>query len=169
MLSYKQFGILVLTVLLILSCQQKKDHNFTVSGYIKNAPDSTVARLYLSLPSGDKLVDSADVDPDGNFLLKARTQGLNFYYVNFSGQNYNIYLLVDSGQNIVLTADYRDILNTYRVQGSPRSDTIRMLEQHLAHTRKQIDSLAEIYNELVDKGLTDSAKTVDSVIKQVMA
>jgi thiol-disulfide isomerase/thioredoxin len=144
------------------------DYNFIVSGQINNAPDSVFVRLYKALPTGQEIIDSVKIDDQGRFSLKAKTHGKDFFILNFAGQNYNIYLLADSADKIYVTADYNDILNTYQVEGSADSRLIQELEQHLAKTRKQIDSLAYIYTELEADGLQDSAAKIDSAIKQVM-
>ncbi len=160
----------LLLLLLILSsfllgCKKQHRWNFQIIGHIDNAPASTYARLYLALPTGNQLIDSVQINSQGNFILHARVKDKNFYTLTFTNSNYNIYLLLDSGETVNITADYNDILNTYDVEGSQDSKLIQVLEQHLSQTRRRLDSLTFIYERLVHKGKKDSAQLIDSMIK----
>ncbi len=169
MRNIKHLLILALLGLVLLgSCTKKQTWNLQINGRLTNAPTSTYARLYLALPTGNKFLDSTALDREGSFTFRQTTHGKNFYVLTFTNSNYNIYLLADSGQTIYVTADYKDLLNTYQVKGSPESQLIQQLEQHLAQTRHRLDSLTFLYENLVDSGEKDSAKIVDSLIQQVI-
>ena len=153
---------------LLWSCQKQKEWNVEINGHIDNIPSKTYAHLYLALPTGNELVDSVPLDNNGNFFLKTKVKQKNFYTLSFTNSNYNIYLLLDSGQAVHITADYNDILNTYNVEGSPESKLIQQLEQYLSHTRHILDSLTFLHHNLVQKGALDSANAIDEQIKQTM-
>ncbi len=160
--------LLALPILVLVGCKKQKNWNFQIIGHIDNAPATTYARLYLAEPTGNKLLDSAKIDQKGDYNLRAHTKGENFYILTFTNANYNIYLLPDSGENVIVSANYKDILNTYTVKGSPQSQLIQQLEQHLSNTKKTLDSLTFLYEGYVKQAKTDSAKKIDSVIKKTM-
>ncbi len=165
MLRNKIITSLLLFSLLIISCKQSTNYNFTLSGQITNAPKNTQAKLYLYLPTGEQLIDSTILNPDGKFTFKAKTNGTNFYYLKFSGKNYNLYVLADSGDHITVKADYNDLLGTYHVEGSKDSKLIQILEQHLYKTRKRLDSLSFVFEKYRSENKLDSAKIIDSLIR----
>ncbi len=168
MRTYKLLIWTLFLALILQSCKKQSNYNFLVKGTITSAPQNTKAYLYRALPTGNKLLDSATVDGNGQFELKGTTHEKDFFIVNFSGNNYNIYLIIDSADVIELSGNYKDLLNTYDVQGSADSRLIRQLERHLAQTKKKLDSLAGIYTRLTDEGKTDSAQIIDSLIQTVL-
>ena len=160
--------ILLIITLSFSGCRKSREWNVQINGHMDNAPSNTYAHLYLALPTGNELIDSVQIDGQGNFIIRTRVKEKNFYTLSFTNSNYNIYLLLDSGQTVKLTADYKDILNTYNVEGSQESRLIQRIEQHLSSTRRRLDSLTFIYEGLVQQGSKDSAQAIDSIIKQTL-
>ncbi len=167
-MTQRKLLLTAILFLLILGCQKEPSWNFTVEGKLINAPTGTYARLYHALPTGNVLMDSVQLDQNGKFKIHGTTHGKDFFVLNFTNGNYNIYLLVDSGDNIFLTANHESLLNTYEIKGDNDSRLIQLLEQHLDSTRRYVNSLKMQYNELTEKGLTDSARKVALLIKQAL-
>ncbi len=164
----KPLLLAVILFLLISGCQKEPSWNFTVEGRLINAPTGTYARLYRALPTGNVLTDSVELDKNGKFKIHGTTHGKDFFVLNFTNGNYNIYLLADSGDYIFLTADYKGLLSSYEIKGDNDSRLIQLLEQHLDSTRRSVDSLDMLYKELTEKGLTDSARKVALSIKHIL-
>jgi hypothetical protein len=88
------FKIVLVLFFVLVGCNRSVNYNFTVRGRLSDLPKHKIyAHLYHALPTGNVLLDSTLVDKDGRFVLHGKAHGLDFYVVNFTGQNYNIYLL----------------------------------------------------------------------------
>ena len=154
---------------IFFSCKRYFKENVQIKGNIQNIPSNTYALLYHALPTAPLLIDSTKLDKDGSFILKTHISEKDFYYLTFTGNNYNIYLVLDSGQTITIQADYKDLLNTYNVEGSYESSLIQLLEQQFSYTRRKLDSLATLYNQYISENIQDSAEIVNIEIKRVMS
>ncbi|MFW6309498.1 MAG: thioredoxin-like domain-containing protein [Prolixibacteraceae bacterium] len=132
--------VLLALVLLIAGC--KKENNFSVSGIITHAEGETI---YLDklLVSSTESVDSAKIDKDGRFKLKSEAGKPAFYLLKFSDSKF-ITLLVDSVEHIKVTADAANFAREYKVEGSLGSMLVKELNDHLASTRKKLDSLQSL-------------------------
>ncbi len=157
--------LLIISILTFSSCHKNVENNFFITGKVQNAPKNLTVKLFLSLPTGSQLVDSTQIDEKGNFSFKTKTTGKNFYYITFSGKNDNIYILADSNTHLTITLDYQNILSSYKIQGSYENQLLQQLEQRLFRTKSKIDTLAQRFLQVKEKGLADSAKKIDSLIQ----
>ena len=143
---------------ILIGCSNQNPDGFTVKGKIKNADDK---QLYLSKIEAQKLVDvDSTIIKKGKFELNGKYDEPNFYLVRFDNQNY-LYLIVDSTDNeIVVNADFNDLLHTYTVEGSPQSTLLKQLVLHNAGSIQRVDTLSRIYQKNQKNPKLDSIKSV---------
>jgi len=142
MVSVRYFiGILALLIVLG-SC--KKERQFSISGKITHAEDQMI---YLDklLVSSTVPVDSAKIDKNGEFEFAGEVQQPSFYLLKLSDSKF-ITLLVDSVEQIEVTADVANFAREYNVEGSLGSILVKELNDRLAVTRKKLDSLQSLNN-----------------------
>jgi peroxiredoxin len=132
-----------ITGLFIASCSSDKG-SFSVSGKVTHAEGQTIYFEELQVSSA-KTIDSARIDKKGEFLFKGKTGIPAFYLLKLSNNNF-ITLLIDSLEQVVVTADAANFSRNYKVDGSPGSLQIKLLNDHLTNTRKKLDSLSSLNN-----------------------
>ena len=148
-------------ILLLFSCKTEapKQVNFTISGKFSNVEKGEIISLYQKEPNELIAIDSVEFNKNGEFILEGLSSKKLFYIVRTKA-DYEILLLIDSAEQIVLTADYNDIVTTYKVKGSTESNLIQKLEQHLYKTKYKIDSLGAIYKRFYQTNRVDSVKPI---------
>ncbi len=151
-------SIYVVAILAFLaSCGGNKNEGFfTVSGELTN---SNGEKIYLSRLNSNSITptDSAMVDEYGKFTLKGVTNEPRFYILRISPKE-KLDLLIDSAQNIKITGDYKKLLKTCKIDGSPESNLLLDLDLHIAETITKIDSLGTVYKANMNKLNIDSLK-----------
>jgi len=134
--------LMLAMVLLISSC--KKENEFSIEGKITHAEGETVYLEKLKV-SSTELIDSAKIDNKGEFQFTGEAGLPSFYFVKLSDNRF-ITLLVDSVEQIMINADKANFAREYRVEGSLGSILVKELNDKLASTRKQLDSLQSLNN-----------------------
>jgi peroxiredoxin len=132
-----------ITGLIAASCSSDKG-SFSISGKITHAEGQTVYLEELHVSSA-KVIDSVKINKDGEFKFKGKTGIPAFYILKLTPANF-ITLLVDSVEQLVVRADAADFSRNYHVEGSPGSVQVKILRDHLAVTRKKLDSLTTLHN-----------------------
>ena len=148
-------------ILLLFSCKSEapKQVNFIISGKFLNVEKGEMISLFQKEPNELIAIDSIEFNKNGEFILEGLSSEKLFYIVR-TNADYEILLLIDSAEQITLTADYNDIISTYKVQGSNESSLIQKLEQHLYKTKFKIDSLGNIYKRFYQTKRIDSVKPI---------
>lgn len=152
--------ILFLSVVLVLaSCQNKKNGSFTVSGKIRHAP---TPKIFLQeLPFGGEqpvILDSGSIQTNGSFDLHAMAKEEGLYR-----------LVLDRGPDVLLVNDATDIkvdidVNDYRhytLTGSPASESLHVLFEDY---RKR-DSM--LYATFMEIDTLQKQKATDTVLALV--
>jgi peroxiredoxin len=132
-----------ITGLIAAGCSGDKG-SFSISGNITHAEGQTVYLEELHV-SNVKVIDSVKINKDGEFKFKGKTGIPAFYILKLTPSNF-ITLLVDSVEQVVVRADAADFSRNYYVEGSPGSVQVKTLRDHLASTRKKLDSLTNLSN-----------------------
>lgn len=135
-------GVFVAGVLLA-GCA-KNENRFTVSGKISHAEGETIY-LEKLLVSSTKFLDSTKIDKDGYFEFEG-TANIPSYYLLKLTDNKFITLLVDSLDEVIVTADFVNFERDYHVGGSTGSVQVKKLTDHLNATQKKLDSLQSLRN-----------------------
>lgn len=138
--------LLSFTLLLgIYSCGQKKHEGATIKGALTNASDITVYLQSIS-EEGEKTLDSAQTNSDGEFEMSNPVNELDYYVFRTDPGNV-IFLILQGGENIEISGDADKLDASYDVKGSEDSKLIRALR----HFEKNLgDSLNRVYTDARD-------------------
>jgi len=133
----------IITTLLFAGCN-KEEGMFSVSGKITHAEGQIIYLEELQVASS-KIIDSLKIDKNGEFRFTGKT-GIPSYYLLKLSENKFITLLIDSVEQIRIEADLANLERSYRVEGSLGSVQVKNLNDHLATTRKRLDSIQSLHN-----------------------
>ncbi len=89
-------------------------------------------------------IDSSQVDSRGNFKFSLEAPLPEFYQLGFSSSNF-ITILATPGEKIDLEFNDSILWKDYSVKGSEGSADVKMLDERLAKTRAQLDSVELAY------------------------
>ena len=172
----KKIAYIIGVSALLAACggNSKRNSNFELKGTLTNANAGDVIYLEELAPGAKVAIDSATIDDKGNFSFNNASPSAGFYRIKATEQNFAM-LVLDSTQKVTLTADYKNIGNTYKTEGSEdtkaflefntlgreiqqRTDSMQQTFQALVGTMKmdtvRMDSLnkvfGDIYNKLID-------------------
>jgi thiol-disulfide isomerase/thioredoxin len=161
----KKIVYIVCVSALLVACggNSKKNSNFELNGTFTNATAGDVVYLEELAPGAKINIDSATIDEKGNFSFKNASPSAGFYRVKATEQNFAM-LVLDSTQKITLTGDFKNIGNTYKVEGS--EDTKIFLEFNMLgkEIQQRTDSMQQAFQALVGTTKMDSVR-MDSLNK----
>jgi thiol-disulfide isomerase/thioredoxin len=149
-----RFSIISILIILSSGCYQNKHH---INGSIENAKGKTLVLEQMQLDR-NLAVDSVVLKQNGKFSFRGDKLNIpTFFRLKLSPSNY-ITLLLDSTENITVTAHGRNLEETYHLEGegSIKSKKIKILNQRLKDLRTNVDSLMDLYYALPAEG--DSAR-----------
>jgi peroxiredoxin len=130
---------LVFTILTAFLFSCKKPNGFVISGKITNSEGKYLyldeLKVASSLP-----VDSVQLERDGSFRFKGKIGYPNFYLLRLNEKNF-VTLLVDTTEKINVYGDAANFSRDYVVEGSPGSKLVQELNNRLAITKHQLDSI----------------------------
>jgi len=142
--------LLFLLSLVILFSGCNNDGTFTVKGTIKgeNKKRSVyINRLEINTPV---LIDSAKINKKGQFSFRVKSSETDFYQLGFSTSDF-ITLLAEPGEKIDIQFEGKTLFEKYTVKGSPGTEKLQYLDITLERSRKQLDSLSQVYKEAQGK------------------
>lgn len=122
----------------------KDENRFTVTGKVSHAEGETIYFEKL-LVSSTQLLDSAKIDKDGGFEFKGTTNIPSYYLLKLNDNKF-ITLLIDSLDEVIVTADAVNFERDYHVEGSTGAVQVKKLTDHLNSTQKKLDSLQSLHN-----------------------
>lgn len=147
----KKFLILLIAILIIPGCKNKG--TFTIDGTVKEKKQDQIylKRVDLDTPV---IIDSAKIGKKGAFRFRVKTTETDFYQIAYSSDDF-ITLLAEPGEmiKVLFTGGLYD---NYSVSGSHGSEQIRELDLKLLKTKRQLDSLNNLYISLLKE--SDSEK-----------
>ncbi|MFH0999825.1 MAG: TlpA disulfide reductase family protein [Bacteroidota bacterium] len=126
---------------LFISCNFEKT-NFSITGTLSNA-DKNLIKLEKFDLRDMILIDSSVVTEEGIFKFKGLIEEPTFFLIRESKNNF-ITILVEPDEQMSITADIRNLQNTYTITGSPGSEKIRQLNQKAKETYQLLDSIEKI-------------------------
>ena len=138
----KIFYLLALAALLINACTN--ENRITVKGKIngeKQRKSIFLNRIEVDYPV---FIDSSEIGRNGNFRFRIESPFPEFYQLGFSSSNF-ITILASPGEKIDLVFNDSILWKDYSLTGSEGSADIKMLDERLARTRKQLDSVELAY------------------------
>jgi len=160
------FNLIIITSLLI-SCGSnnvKKDdrHDFTIKGKLKNTRADMIKLELLKIDSL-KTIDSIKINDNGEFEFNRKLDDAGFYLLKTSKDNF-IMLLIEKGEDILVSGDIKQLANDYSVSGSLGSELLFNLNKHLRYNYKKTDSLKLVLdNKYNDPDYYKVKYNVDSV------
>jgi peroxiredoxin len=138
----KTLFVIILFLVIFFSCSKPTD--LEVKGVITNSMCPIVYLEKLKL-NGTSPFDSSKIDSKGNFKLKGNINEPTFFILKLNDQKF-ITLLLDSSEKVNFSADYINFSSDYTIDGSPGSQKVKVLNQHLVRTNTRIDSITSMSN-----------------------
>ena len=157
--------ISAIAVVAILSgCgEAKRSGNFELKGTLTNTNGETIYLEKLINPQ-PVTVDSTVIDEKGNFEFKNYTPNIGFYRIKLNQQNFAM-LVLDSNDKVTVTANLKDLGNTYKVQGSPETILFTEYNEISKKNTIRVDSLNQAFQELMRSGGKMDSLKMDSLSK----
>lgn len=146
---------------LLASCSDSKHGgSFELKGSLSNSKGETI---YLEKLATAKpvVVDSAQVDANGNFEFNGYTPKIGFYRIKINDQNFAM-LVLDSTDKVSVTGNIADLGNTYKVEGSPETKLFVEYAELARQRDTRLDSLNKAFQLMMEAHKTD-AKRMDSL------
>lgn len=142
---------------LLAACKQKTTHTYTVEGKIANLNAQKVYLDQIMLETGtSKPIDSAEVKPDGSFIMIADITGEDLFYLRTNTQNYPFGSMVSDGNKIKITGDLAKGQQSLFYGGSPATDALKNFFLTNNTYLRGYDSLSKVMDSLGKAGAADS-------------
>ncbi len=147
----------VLFSLMIHGCVYRIDR-VDIEGKFQGNPKSYI---YISKFEGDglSLIDSIKTSSKGYFKIKVKADEPSFIIIGLNRFESPITLLIQPGEDLRVESDNSN-LSDYKVFGSNGSALVLGLNLKLKTTKRQIDSLKQVYNSNLESLKIDSIKDV---------
>lgn len=169
----KPFLLVMIVIAGLSSCGEKNDKYFQVKGSVKNSeakmiyleetPVSTMQRMVL---------DSATLEKDGSFELKAKTTGESLFNLRLDSEVYPFVSVVNDEDEVTVHADFKKTDEFYTVEGSPASQQVKdylftsgKYFRKIYDARVQMDSLSQA--NVPDSTLRDLATQLEKQATEV--
>lgn len=137
-----------------------------VSGKISAGEDKILFFQQLNL-DGTVTLDSAKLSKKGTFKFSIpRLDHPTFLLLKLSDNNL-ITLLADSTEKIEVLAEATNLESSYSVSGSMGSSYIKTLNLKLESTKKNVDSLVVMHNELPESDIEERDRIRENMLKIV--
>ncbi len=153
---FKTISAIAVIVILSACSETKKNGNFELKGTLSNSNGETIYLEKLINPQ-PVTVDSTVVDEKGNFEFMNYTPNIGFYRIKLNQQNFAM-LVLDSNDKIKVTANIKDLGNTYKVEGSPETTLFVEYNEITKKKNIQMDSLNQAFQAIVQTIKMDSLK-----------
>lgn len=171
-------GVIAMALVVLLVCYlfltmvscTSSGPTFRVEGTINNAADSTLVLEAMTL-SGIEPLDSVRLKADGHFAFTVPTAAQDstaspeFYRLRMAGQVINF--VVDSIEDICVTASFPRMAIDYDIQGNDASRTIKTISLLNIQLQQQLAALDTI-NTLSALEKLDRARLLISQYKQTL-
>jgi len=154
------FILPVILATLFTGCNQNK---YQIKGNITGSEGKTLVLEKMQLDR-DFPIDSVTLGKNGKFSFKGeRLKTPTFFRLKLTNNNY-LTLLLDTTEHVNITADAKNLENTYSLDGSIGSKKIQILNQRLKTLRNTVDSLMNIYENLSTE---DNIYSKDEIANQL--
>jgi cytochrome oxidase Cu insertion factor (SCO1/SenC/PrrC family) len=152
----KRFALVLVAAAALAGC--KNDKEVSIRG---TYGDMKEGMIYLDQSDVDRstVIDSTQLKR-GHFRFKREITGPEFFQVRLADNQF-VGLLAMPGEDITLNFGISPLVMNYSVAGSPGSEKIKELDQHLYLTRMKLDSLSKAYSELSDADIAITAPVLE--------
>lgn len=153
--------IVFAAITLLTGCTSNQ---FKINGNIENARGETLKLEKLQLDR-NMVVDSVVLGRSGRFSFKGDALKVpTFFRLSLSPSNF-ITLLVDSTEEVSVTAMGEKLEDSYRVEGSLESKKIQILNQRLKTLRANVDSLLILYQSVAPEDNTEKKNEIGQALQ----
>jgi len=150
----------LLIVAVFFSCKQAKKElskdSCIIEGSIKDAVQKTIVLQKITYQEVIN-IDSVVLNEDGRFLFTVKPKEREIYLLRKDGNHY-ISIIADKGEIITLGAAYDDFEKSYTIKGSPDSELLLKLNNHLQPNLHKLDSLGKIWEIAINDANRESIK-----------
>ncbi len=170
-MTHRKTTIWLAALLLTLcaACHNEKSNGtatFTIEGTFENAANKTLYIEEMTPDNGANFIDSIRCDAKGHFEYKGSMPYQTFFNIHVSPVDY-VVLLPRDKEHIVLHGDATRLGSTYRVEGSPESQRMWEIQNHINESNLVIADIAHQDQQnkaTMDKQQYEEAhKTTDSI------
>jgi len=141
------------------------DNQFSIEGTLEGADEDQVVYLEKKGVDGSTVVDSAKTGEAGEFYFERELEHPRFY--NISMDDHFATLLVKPGEDIRFRT-HADRFYDYRVEGSPGSQDVKMLNRRLRQTKSKLDSLTRRYKQMRDQPSEGQLEKINEAYRQIL-
>lgn len=153
--------LLTTTFITILACNSGGDADVPqVKGKFVNSFGEKVFLDELT-PEGINTIDSAITNENGEFEFATHINKVGFYKVGVAGNNFAT-LIIDSNQQITITADANNIAQTYNAEGSPDTKLFIAINNASQKHYRKLDSLTRVFQSYVNS-MSNQQEKIDSM------
>jgi len=166
--GFFRVSAVIMLSLFLFSCggNDKPVDEFIIHGKLKNSLGEKIVLQQLKIDR-IKPLDSVTVDENGEFTFKYKPQGISFYLLKISADNF-ITLLADKGEKIEFSGNARQLAADYTVTGSAGSVLLSELNNHTRKNFGKTDSLYKIQVLYMDStNYPQMKQQIDSVFNLV--
>jgi thiol-disulfide isomerase/thioredoxin len=162
----KKIAFYLFLLIVFTSCSNNE--SFKIKGKLRNADGGTI--ILKELKSTDRVtLDSAKINKDGSFVLKAKNNKPAFYSI-YLAKNNDITLVINPGNKLIIIADARDLPHTYIVKGSKDAELSYALNKKLNETLQKVSKLGQTYQDsLGSRNILAIRARLDSTYKGIEA
>ncbi len=115
---------------------------FKVEGTLSNGSGQTLYIEEMTPDNGPQFIDSIRCDKSGHFKFEGKMDYQTFFNLH-SGQFDYIVLLPHAGESITVTGDCKKLSETYMVKGSPESQLMWQIQNHINEANRTIADIAQ--------------------------
>jgi len=133
--------IILVVALFAASCSKS---GYKISGTLDNAAGDILI-LELVKTRSLETIDSVVVDPSGQFEMKGELENADYFLLKKDPKNL-ITLILEPGQQLIITGDIDDFAKNYDVTGSAGSKLVKEFNTKLDETLNKITGLNKIYS-----------------------
>jgi len=163
----KKIIIFALAGFAMYSCSNSGSNNssgFEIKGNLSNSKGESIYLEKLS-QTGVVAVDSATINEKGEFVMNHYSPSIGFYRLRLTESNFAM-LVLDSAQKVSVTADARDLGNTFKSEGSPETTLFSEYNTLAQGQKTRTDSLENIFRTAMVTLKLDSLRA-DSLSKEL--
>lgn len=141
----RKIATIALFALVLAGCHTNKQNGimkFSVEGKLSNAAGRTLYIEEMTPDNGAQFLDSIICDKNGHFRYKGTMNYQTFFNLHGSQYDY-IVLLPADGEDIHISGDANNLGQTYMVKGSPESQLMWQIQNHINEANKTIAEIAQ--------------------------
>lgn len=158
-MQYKNWILTVAILLFFWQCQPEQNKGFLIQAQVNGGAGKYIKVINMTMPGLG--VDSIELDLAGRFTIsKVSTQPQD--YVLFFKPEHSIRITPLPTEKITLTGNSSNLLKSYKVEGSPDSETISKILKQQYELVEELDSVKAFY---MRNQLHSNIDSIISVVK----